>query len=859
MLAGSAQMLFVLLWPLALGTTVKWTQTARNSDGSLILLKDMESLTMRSMDAPHGSTAVVVDSSQKRQEFAGFGGAFTEASAINWKSLSRQDQVEVIRLYFSDPKEGGLGYSMGRVPINSCDFSPASYTFDDIPGDVHLKHFDSSVAHDVASGMIPMIKAAQAAVATRGLHLRLLASPWSPPAWMKLPGPTGQRLMTGSAAPNGLDPKMQRPWAEYFSKWLTAYKEHGVHFWGVTVQNEPESHAGWESMLWTPGFMASFVRDHLGPVLRKDHPGTKILGFDHNKDHVLQWALGLYNDSQAAQYFDGVAVHWYGGLNTDNLQATHELAPDKFILATEACNCVGNVIFSAPNLAAWWTRAERLALDILEDLKYWTVGWIDWNLIVDTKGGPNHQLNLCDANLVADPNNTLGRGSLIKQASFYYMGHFSRYLRPGGRRVEVKQTVETVPPPLSPADVKNGNALSFLPCKADSAVQRWTHAPHGGVVAHGTNEAPGSDGFRIGGECMERCISGECWFPKVQVWTCGVPNSDGCPETSAGVPPAECLHGGAGNQQWEVRGVPGGSQLISPTNGHCLTAVANAPGWTVDLDAGVTGGRLSHHLLAHRHLPHQTGSLACTVTAAQLLDCLPPGTVNQTFILEESTAQAEAPSFHDGQVKAAAATTGDPGRTFSIRGSAGSMADLCLQPQLEQLPKFDAVGFEQPDGSVTLVAMNTNDYDVPVTIYDAAAGRGVHHSLPPHAIHTYRWGAHIATDASSANTGTTKATVAGVSEATATDATAPRGATTLGVQSDEGNLSTPKPSPWPLLLVAMLGMAALAASVVARRRAGSAPRGVAAVDEDDEPMLRYHEISHGPRSPYALRPGARVR
>ena len=109
--AGSAQMLFVLFWPLALGTTVKWTQTARNSDGSLILLKDMESLTMRSMDAPHGSTAVVVDSSQKRQEFAGFGGALTEASAINWKSLSRQDQVEVIRLYFSDPKEGGLGYS----------------------------------------------------------------------------------------------------------------------------------------------------------------------------------------------------------------------------------------------------------------------------------------------------------------------------------------------------------------------------------------------------------------------------------------------------------------------------------------------------------------------------------------------------------------------------------------------------------------------------------------------------------------------------------------------------------------------------------------------------------------------------
>ena len=112
---------------------------------------------------------------------------------------------------------------------------------DDADSSVFAYRYSFALPHGVAPDAFwetLQLKAAQAAVATRGLHLRLLASPWSPPAWMKLPGPTGQRLMTGSAAPNGLDPKMQRPWADYFSKWLSAYKEHGVHFWGVTVQNE---------------------------------------------------------------------------------------------------------------------------------------------------------------------------------------------------------------------------------------------------------------------------------------------------------------------------------------------------------------------------------------------------------------------------------------------------------------------------------------------------------------------------------------------------------------------------------------------------------------------------------------------
>ena len=148
----------------------------------------------------------------------------------------------------------------------------------------------------------------------------------------------------------------------------------------------------WEACLWTPDYMASFVRDHLGPVLEEQQPGVKIIGFDHNKDHVDIWAKGLYADPEAAKYFYGVGVHWYGGLNTQKLDYTHNLDPTKAILATEACNCGGVVyrdaafadgeVTKGDFLPAWWSRAESLALDILEDLRYWAVGWTDWNLVL---------------------------------------------------------------------------------------------------------------------------------------------------------------------------------------------------------------------------------------------------------------------------------------------------------------------------------------------------------------------------------------------------------------------------------------------------------------------------------------------
>lgn len=199
--------------------TLKGVESARLTagDNPLRLFQQMQPQHMSPSETPQ-ERVISIDRSRQMQSIVGFGGAFTEASAINWRSLPPQQRDEVIRLYFGPASAGGLEYSVGRVPINSCDFSPTSYSFNDVAGDVRMEHFDTSVKHD-ADSILPMILAAQEAVRRRGGELRLIASPWSPPAWMKAPVDQAacraqyhseeecagepRKSMTLSASPNG--------------------------------------------------------------------------------------------------------------------------------------------------------------------------------------------------------------------------------------------------------------------------------------------------------------------------------------------------------------------------------------------------------------------------------------------------------------------------------------------------------------------------------------------------------------------------------------------------------------------------------------------------------------------------------
>ncbi|MBL8329454.1 MAG: glycoside hydrolase family 30 protein [Rubrivivax sp.] len=350
-----------------------------------------------------------VDTTRRFQTLLGFGGAFTEAAATVWQRLPAAQQQALLQAYFSPTQ--GHGYTLCRVHMNSCDFSLGNYAHAEVPGDLALQHF--SIARD-RQALLPMIRAAQQVA---GRPLQLLVSPWSPPAWMKSNG----RMNDGGR----LLPECRAAWAQCFVRFIQAYAEEGVPVWGVSVQNEPEAHQRWDSCLYTAEEERDFVRDHLGPALHAAGLGeVRIVVWDHNRDVMVERASVIYGDARAAQYVWGTGFHWYGEEHFDHVQLVHDAWPDKQLLFTEGCQ-EGGVHHSR------WTLGERYARALINDLNRWTVGWIDWNLLLDEQGGPNHVGNLCSAPVLADA----ASGMLHHQASFWTLGHFARFIAPGAQRV----------------------------------------------------------------------------------------------------------------------------------------------------------------------------------------------------------------------------------------------------------------------------------------------------------------------------------------------------------------------------------------------------------------------------------------
>jgi len=360
------------------------------------------------------------------QSIQGFGGAMTESSAFNLQSL-KNDQLaqSVINAYY-DPSAGNV-YTITRVPMNSCDFCRASYTFDDVTDDFDLVHFDSKVTHD-ATTMIPFI---QSAIQASQGQLNLFLSPWSPPAWMK-----GNNQMAGSSRP-GLkaDPRYHQAWANYYVKFISAYETHNITFWGATVQNDPEKAGQWESCVYKPEEMRDFIRDYLGPTVHKAYPNLRLMQYGQDKDHCVVFGDAVFSDSAASAHVWGTAIHWYHDPLYDNIQQLHNHWPTKHIISDEACNCGGVHLDD-------WPRGESYGIDIISDLNAWVEGWVDWNLVLDQKGGPNHGNNFCDASVIARLD--LNPPSIHFQPNYYILGHFSRFLSPGALRIN--HTISGVTP-----------------------------------------------------------------------------------------------------------------------------------------------------------------------------------------------------------------------------------------------------------------------------------------------------------------------------------------------------------------------------------------------------------------------------
>uniref|UniRef100_A0A7S1WHZ0 Glucosylceramidase n=1 Tax=Alexandrium catenella TaxID=2925 RepID=A0A7S1WHZ0_ALECA len=370
--------------------------------------------------AKRGDAHVLLDTKMRYQTFAGFGGSFTESSADVLLKMSPANQELIMNAYFNT--ETGLGYNLGRLHMNSCDFSRGNWSCVDKAGDTELKTFSID---RYKYSMIPMVKRAQALAKE---PLTLFASPWSPPAWMK---DTGRMLSGGK-----LMPQYREPWANFYVRFARELKKEGVSLWGFTVQNEPHAETPWENCLYNNEEERDFVRDYLGPALNASGMDLKLMVWDHNRDDMFSRAKAVYNDPEAEKYVWGVGYHWYGDPNhevwppregmvlNDNLQRVHELRPDKHIWMTEACQEFG------PRIGDW-RHAERYGEALIRDFNRWLEAWIDWNLILEANGGPNHVNNFVSAPIIADSE----RGKVLFLSIYYYIGHFSRYIKPGAVRI----------------------------------------------------------------------------------------------------------------------------------------------------------------------------------------------------------------------------------------------------------------------------------------------------------------------------------------------------------------------------------------------------------------------------------------
>ncbi|THF72572.1 glycoside hydrolase family 30 protein [Cohnella fermenti] len=343
------------------------------------------------------------------QEILGFGGAITEASAVTAAKLGEENRSKIIEAYFD--AERGIGYTLARTHINSCDFSLGNYTYVQ-EGDAALATFD--IAHDKRQ-IIPLIKRA---AETAGESFLLYASPWSPPAWMKTNG-----AMNGGGR---LRPEYRDAWARYYVKFIEAYEAEGLPVWGLTVQNEAKAVQRWDSCVYTAEEEAAFVRDHLGPALEGAGlmERVRLMVWDHNKERVYDRARVAFEDPEAAKYIWGIGFHWYSGDHFEALSLVRDRFPDKKLVFTEGCH-EGGVQFGS------WASGERYAHDIIGNLNNGMSGWTDWNIVLDEQGGPNHVGNYCDAPIIADTRTD----ELTFQSSYYYIGHFSKYIRPGAVRV----------------------------------------------------------------------------------------------------------------------------------------------------------------------------------------------------------------------------------------------------------------------------------------------------------------------------------------------------------------------------------------------------------------------------------------
>lgn len=396
------------------GKKVKVYTTAEKTNQRITPAKG--TLTFTELTQPlETQISVFVDPTKTFQTVMGIGGAITDASAETFAKIPKDKQKEILEAYYDVNK--GIGYTLARTTIHSSDFSSGSYTYIK-EGDASLKSF--SIDHD-RQYRIPMIKQA---IAAAGGKLTLYASPWSPPAFMK----TNNNMLKGGK----LKPEFFQSWATYYTKFIKAYEKEGIPIWGISIQNEPMATQTWESCIYTGEEERDFLKNFLGPTMHKEGlSGKKIIAWDHNRDMLYQRASTVLNDPEAAKYVWGIGYHWYenwsgGEQMFNNLKLVHEAFPETNLIFTEGCKEKFDI-----NRINDWKLGELYGTNMINDFNNGIVAWTDWNILLDETGGPNHVMNLCFAPIHANTKT----GEVMYTNEYYYIGHFSKFVRPGAKRI----------------------------------------------------------------------------------------------------------------------------------------------------------------------------------------------------------------------------------------------------------------------------------------------------------------------------------------------------------------------------------------------------------------------------------------
>ena len=394
--------------------------------------------------ADKNASTIALNPAQKFQTITGFGGSFTEASASLLNRLSKENRNKILEAYFG---EEGARYSLTRTHISSCDFSLTNYTYAPVAGDTALDSFSIDEDRD---DLIPMIKDAMA-ISKEGFNI--IASPWTAPPWMK----DNKKYVGGK-----LLPEYYEAFALFFSKYIDAYKAEGIDIWGLTPVNEPHGNGNnWESMHFSPEEMTDFVQNHLGPKLEAEGKGSiNILGYDQNRAGLNEWVDVMYKDEKSSKYYAGTAIHWYESTYDyfpEALQYAHQKSPQKYLIQTEAC--VDSEVPKWKDDAWYWSKeatdwgfdwreadkkylhpkyapVNRYARDIIGCLNNWVDGWIDWNMVLDTQGGPNWFKNWCVAPVIVDPE----KDEVYFTPIYYTLSHFSKYIRPNAKIIGVENS-----------------------------------------------------------------------------------------------------------------------------------------------------------------------------------------------------------------------------------------------------------------------------------------------------------------------------------------------------------------------------------------------------------------------------------